>query len=229
VTLGLLAGSVILLLVFLRIERVVPAPMLDLSLFRQRTFSAAAGSALLNYVCVYTMIFLLPFYLLQARGLSTAQAGLLLTAEPLTMAVVAPLSGALSDRIGTRLPSVIGMSLLAVALWLLSGLTAETPAWVFVLKLGLAGLGIGIFASPNNSALMGSAPANRQGIAAGTLALARNVGMVLGVAFAGAVYTIVLGHSAGGDGTAILEATRIAYMAAAGIALVGMGIAALRA
>lgn len=227
-TVGLLAGSVILLLAFLRVERNVPAPMLDLTLFRQRTFSAAAGSALLNYVCVYTLLFLLPFYLLDARGLSTAQAGLLLTAQPLTMALVAPLSGSMSDRIGTRLPSVIGMGLLAVALWLLSGLTAETPTLVFVLKLALAGLGIGIFVSPNNSALMGAAPAHRQGIAAGTLALARNVGMVLGVTFAGAVYTIVLGHSVAGETAAILDAVRIAYLAAAGIALAGMGVAALR-
>lgn len=228
VTIGLLAASVILLLAFLRIERSVPAPMLDLSLFRQRTFSAAAGSAMLNYICVYSMLFLLPFYLLQARALSTAHAGLLMTAQPVAMALVASLSGSVSDRIGTRLPSVIGMGLLAVALWLLSGLSANTPLWVFAAKLGLAGLGIGVFVSPNNSALMGAAPAHRQGIAAGTLALARNVGMVIGVALAGAIYTIVLGHHVAGEAAAILEALRIAYLSAAGIALVGMGIAALR-
>jgi len=227
-TLGLLAGSVILLIVFLRAERTVPAPMLDLSLFRQRTFSASAGSALLNYVCVYTMLFLLPFYLLQARGLTTAQAGVLLTAQPVAMAVVAALSGGVSDRIGTRLPSMLGMGLLAVGLWLLSGLTADTPSLVFVLKLGLAGLGVGIFVSPNNSALMGAAPGHRQGIAAGILALARNVGMVIGVGIAGAIYTTVLSHSMSGETAAILEAIRIAYLTAAGIALAGMGIAALR-
>jgi EmrB/QacA subfamily drug resistance transporter len=227
-TLGLLVGSVILLLAFLRIERTVQAPLLDLSLFRQHTFSAAAGSALLNYACVYTLLFLLPFYLLQVRGLGTAQAGLLLTAQPLTMALVAPLSGGVSDRIGTRLPSVLGMGLLAVALWLLSSLAADTSAIVFAGKLGLAGLGIGIFVSPNNSALMGAAPAHRQGIAAGILALARNVGMVIGVGFAGAVYTTVLSRGATGEASAILEAMRVAYLLAAGIAVVGMGVAALR-
>jgi EmrB/QacA subfamily drug resistance transporter len=227
-TLGLLTGSVILLLAFLRVERSVSAPMLDLSLFRRRTFSAAAGSALLNYVCVYALLFLLPFYLLQARGLSMAQAGLLLTAQPLTMAIVAPLSGSVSDRIGTRLPSVLGMALLAVALWLLSGLSADTPPLVFVAKLGLAGLGIGIFVSPNNSALMGAAPAHRQGIAAGILALARNVGMVIGVGIAGAIYTTVLSHSGGSEAAAILDAIRVSYLLAAGVAVAGMGVAALR-
>jgi EmrB/QacA subfamily drug resistance transporter len=227
-TLGFVAGAAVLLLAFLRIERSEPEPMLDLSLFRQRTFSAAAGSAMLNYISLYTMLFLLPFYLLNARGLSTAQAGLLLTAQPLTMAVVAPLSGALSDRIGTRVPSMVGMGLLAVGLWLLSGLAVATPSWVFVFELGLVGLGIGVFVSPNNSALMGAAPHHRQGIAAGTLALARNVGMVLGVAFAGAIYTIVLGQSVATEAGAILDGVRIAYLSAAAIALAGVGVAALR-
>jgi hypothetical protein len=115
---GALAASVVLLIAFVRLERSVPAPMVDLSLFRRRTFSAAAASALLNYVCVYTLLFLMPFYLLQARGMSPARAGLLLTAQPLLMAAVAPISGTLSDRIGTRLPSVLGMGLFASDLFL---------------------------------------------------------------------------------------------------------------
>jgi len=228
-TLGLLAASVLLLVVFLRLERTVPAPMLDLSLFTRRTFSAAAGSALLNYVCVYTLLFLMPFYLLQARGLSAAQAGLLLTAQPLLMAAVAPFSGTVSDRIGTRLPSVLGMGLFAVGLFLLSRLTLDSSYLAIVGRLAVAGLGIGIFVSPNNSALMGAAPAHRQGIAAGILALARNVGMVIGVGFAGAVYTTVLGHSGAGEASAIVEAMRLTYLLATGIAVLGMGVAALRA
>jgi hypothetical protein len=99
---------------------------------------------------------------------------------------------------------------------------------VFVAELAVGGLGIGIFVSPNNSALMGAAPAHRQGIAAGILALARNVGMVIGVGFAGAVYTTVLSHGAAGEASAILEAMRVAYLLAAGIAVAGMGIAAVR-
>jgi EmrB/QacA subfamily drug resistance transporter len=228
-TLGLLAASVVLLIAFLRHERRVPSPMVDLSLFRRRTFSAAAGSALLNYVCVYTLLFLMPFYLLQARGLSPAEAGLLLTAQPLLMAAVAPISGTLSDRIGTRLPSVLGMGLFAAGLFLLSRLALDTPYLVVAGMLAVAGLGIGIFVSPNNSALMGAAPAHRQGIAAGILALARNVGMVIGVGLAGAVFTTVLGPGGAGEAPAIVEAMRVSYLLAGGLAVVGMGVAALRA
>ncbi len=228
-TLGLLSVSVVLLVAFLVIERRVTTPMVDLSLFRRRTFSAAAGSALLNYICVYTLLFLMPFYLLQARGLSPAQAGVLLTAQPLLMAAVAPISGTLSDRIGTRLPSVLGMGLFAVGLFLLSRLTLDTSYIVVAGMLAVAGLGIGIFVSPNNSALMGAAPRHRQGIAAGILALARNVGMVIGVGLAGAVYTTVLGPGGAGEASAIVEAMRVSYLLATGLAVVGVGVAALRA
>ena len=227
-TVTLLAGSLLLIGLFLRLERRVAAPMLDLSLFRSRTFSAAAASAVLNYVCVYSVLFLMPFYLQQARGLSPAEAGLLLTAQPMLMAVVAPLSGSLSDRIGTRLPSVLGMGLLGLGLYLLSSLDLDSSRGVIVAMLAVAGLGIGIFASPNNSALMGAAPRHRQGIAAGVLALARNVGMVIGVGLAGAVFTTVLGRAGAVEAASIVSAMRASYLLAAGVAVAGMGIAALR-
>jgi EmrB/QacA subfamily drug resistance transporter len=227
-TVMLLAGSLVLLGLFVRLERRVAAPMLDLSLFRSRTFTAAAASAVLNYVCVFTVLFLMPFYLQQARGLSPAEAGLLLTAQPMLMAVVAPLSGSLSDRIGTRLPSVVGMGLLGLGLVLLSSLDLESPRAAIVAMLAVAGLGIGIFASPNNSALMGAAPRHRQGIAAGVLALARNVGMVIGVGLAGAVFTTVLGRAGAVEAASIVSALRASYLLAAAVAFAGMGIAGLR-
>lgn len=227
-TLALVTGAAVLLALFVVLERRVPAPMVDLNLFRSRTFSAAAASALLNYICVYTILFLMPFFLLQARGLTPARAGLLLTAQPLLMAIVAPLSGSLSDRVGTRLPSVLGMGVFGLGLLLLSRLGLDSSNGVIVGALAIAGLGIGVFVSPNNSALMGAAPAHRQGIAAGILALARNVGMVLGVGFAGAVFTTLLGRSTGGEASAIVAGMRTSFLLAAGIAAAGMGIAALR-
>ncbi len=163
--------------------------MLDLSLFSKRIFSASAGSAVFIYIALYSVLFLMPFYLIQGRGLSPAQAGLLLTAQPLVMAVAAPISGTLSDRIGSRLPTTLGMAILAAGLYLLSRLGPQAPLSSVGIYLAIAGLGTGIFISPNTSALMGSAPRNRQGIASGIQATARNVGMVLGVGLAGAILT----------------------------------------
>jgi EmrB/QacA subfamily drug resistance transporter len=188
---ALIALAVIFLGVFIRVENRKTSPMLDLSLFRRRLFAFASASALLNYICLYSVIFLMPFYLIQGRGLTTGQAGLLLTAEPLIMAISAPLSGTLSDRIGSRLLSTVGMTIMAVGLFLLSRLTPTSPTVFVLVALAVCGLGTGIFISPNTNALMGSAPKNRQGIASGVLATARNSGMVLGIGMAGTVFATV--------------------------------------
>ncbi|MGE5463753.1 MAG: MFS transporter, partial [Syntrophothermus sp.] len=100
--------------IFIRVEQRSPAPMLDLSLFHIPLFSASVANAILNYICVYSITFLMPFYLIQGRGFNPAQAGLLLTVQPIMMAISAPISGALSDRVGSRLPGMIGMGLLGV-------------------------------------------------------------------------------------------------------------------
>ncbi len=140
-----------LLAAFAALERRVPAPMLDLSLFSRRLFSVAEASAVLNYICLYSITFLLPFYLIQGRGLGSAQAGLILTAQPLVMAIVAPLSGALSDRIGSRCSVRSGCSSWRAA-WPSCAAGAASPVAHVVAGLALAGLGTGIFISPNTSA-----------------------------------------------------------------------------
>ncbi len=226
-TLGVLFVALALLAVFVRVELQRPAPMLDLSLFGDRTFSASAVSALLNYSCVYAVTFVLPFLLIQGRGLGTAQAGLVLTAQPIVMAVVAPVSGALSDRMGSRGLATTGMILLSGGLLALGLLVTRGTLWHLAAALALVGLGIGIFVSPNNSALMGSAPRNRQGIASGVLATARNVGMVLGVGFAGAIFTTVLGR-AGSPTAGLVAGVRASLLAAAGVALLGAVTSAVR-
>jgi MFS family permease len=192
-------------------------------------FTASTVSAVLNYICVASISFLMPFYLIQGRGFEAAHAGLLLAAQPLVMAIAAPLSGTASDRVGSRLPATAGMLILALGLFLLASLGATAPPARIVLALATAGLGTGIFISPNNSALMGAAPGNRQGIAAGMLATARNVGMVLGVGLAGAILTTMLAQSPeAASSPALIAAIRYALLTAAGVALAGTLVSALR-
>jgi MFS family permease len=143
------------------------------------------------------------------------------------MAVVAPFSGSLSDRAGTRWPAIIGMLILAVGLSAVAMLVARGSLWAIAGGLAVVGLGIGTFVSPNNSALMGAAPRNRQGIASGVLATARNVGMVLGVGVAGAVFTTVVSHATPGS-SALVAGVRASLLVAAGLALAGAGSSALR-
>ncbi|MCI0521743.1 MAG: MFS transporter [Chloroflexi bacterium] len=227
-TLLLLAFALALLAAFVWMETRVPAPVLDLSLFRNRAFSISIASAVLNYICVYSITFLLPFYLIQGRSLSASQAGLLLSAQPLVMALVAPVSGALSDRIGVRTPATLGMGILALGLFLLSRLGTASPLQSVALSLAVSGLGIAIFISPNNSALLGAAPQHRRGIASGLLATARNVGMVLGVGLAGAIFTTILSSSAAGLSESLFAGVRASLAVVSGVALLGMFISSIR-
>jgi len=204
--LGLIVGSILILFLFVWIEGRVTAPMLDLTLFRSWTFNTAAISPVLNYIGVYSLLFLIPFYLIQGRGLVPAQTGLILTAQPLAMAIMAPFAGTISDRIGARIPTTLGMLVMGIGLFMLSHLTPDSPLVYVVIGLAISGLGSGIFVAPNNSALMGAAPRNRQGIASGVLALSRNVGMVLGVGLAGAVFTTMLARGQSGDSVTIVHA-----------------------
>jgi EmrB/QacA subfamily drug resistance transporter len=226
VILVLLLAAVFLLSAFIRVEARRPNPMLDLALFRNRVFSASVASAVLNYMALFSILFLLPFYLLQGRGLTPSQAGLILTVQPIVMAIVAPISGTLSDRIGVQLPSVLGMVILSAGLFMLSRLGPNSPLLEVAFALGISGLGTGIFISPNNSALMGSAPRFRQGIAAGILATARSVGMVLGIGLSGAIFTTVMAGSQ--SSTALFVAAQSSFLVACGIAVLGVVTSAVR-
>jgi EmrB/QacA subfamily drug resistance transporter len=223
--LALFAAALVLLASFLAVERRSASPMLDLSLFRSRVLSASTASALLNYVCTYSVLFVMPFLLIQGRGLDTKQAGLVLTAQPIVMAIVAPMAGAMSDRIGSRILATSGMFVLALGLVLLGIIAPHGSTAMLVLALAVIGVGIGLFTTPNNSALMGAAPRHRQGIASGVLASARNVGMVLGVGVAGAVFTTILAR--GGAG-ALERGTSMTLFVSAGIAAAGAVIASIR-
>ena len=226
--LGSLALGVLLLAAFAAIERRVPSPMLDLGLFARRSFTAPVISALLNYGASIATTFLLPFALIQGRGLSPSQAGLVLTCQPIVMALTASFSGTLSDRVGSRVPATLGMVVLAVGLFVLSRLGVEAPAWSIAATLALVGLGVGLFTSPNNSALMGAVPAQRRGVASGVLSTARTLGMLLGIGLAGAVYATTLSVSSSQDPDAIVRAANVGLLVASGLALVGAFTSAIR-
>jgi len=186
-SLALVGITVVFGALFFWIERTSAQPMLNLALFKNRRFSFASLSTLLSFVALYAIVFLTPFYLTFVLHFSILKVGLTLIASPLAMMFAAPVSGAMSDRFGTRVFAVLGMCIAALGLFLMSGLNASDNVWDVVWRLVIIGLGLGMFQSPNNSEIMGSVPPWHLGIASGIIAAMRNVGMVLGIAIAGAV------------------------------------------
>jgi EmrB/QacA subfamily drug resistance transporter len=187
---------------FVAAERRNAHPALDLSLFSNLKFAAAVVAAFLCYAASSAVTLLMPFYLIQACGYRVDAAGLLLISSSAVMAALASPAGWISDQIGQRRPAVLGMIVLVAGVLWLRRLTPDETPTVIVWRLALIGAGMGLFTSPNNSELMGSAPPERQGVAGALLAAARNLGFGVGVAAAGTIYMIRLHGLAGAMPTA---------------------------
>lgn len=190
-----IGGAALVALAF--VERRVSNPIIDLELLHRRVFLSANVSLVLSFLALFAVSFMLPFYLEELRGFPTQEAGLLLTPLPLTIAVLAPFTGSLADRFGTRWLAAGGLTVACIGLVLISQLDAHSSIWDIVWRLIVAGAGQALFQSPNNSALMGDAPQGHQGSASGFLATGRVVGQSLSVALAGAIFAGLGGAAAG--------------------------------
>lgn len=216
--LGTLLIGVASLAVGVLVEERSPHPIIDPRLFRNRVFVSAVASLLCSNLAMFAVGFLLPFYFEELRGFSPEHTGLLLTPFPVAMAIVAPMAGALSDRVGSRWLAPLALAITAAALLLLTQVDATTPLSGIVWRLALAGVGLGLFQSPNTRSLMSAAPESQQGMASGVFATTRVTGQALSVAVAGAVFASLGGAAAGsalGAGGTKLLVTGDAALAAA--------------
>ncbi len=189
----LLGTSVIFLAVFIRIESTASHPMVALSLFKDNRFAYANLAAFLNFTGRFSVVFLFPFYLVELRGMEPSTAGLLMTPVPLLIAIIAPYSGSLSDRIGTRILTTSGMLVTTAGFILFAFLKYDTSFIYMLTALVLMGIGSGLFGSPNTSTIMGSVPKIKLGIGAAMVSLVRNLGMIIGIAWSGALFHALSG------------------------------------
>ncbi|HET7479786.1 MAG TPA: MFS transporter [Rubrobacteraceae bacterium] len=185
--LGLFVAFAVLGAAFVITELRVRQPVFDLRLFAIRTFSADNVSLLIAFLALFVATFLMPFFLQRGQGFSVLEAGLLLTPLSLTTMVAAPISGTLSDKIGSRIIATAGLIVMGLGLAALARMDAGTGGWDVVWRLAVVGLGLGMFSSPNNSSVLGSVPRSRLGTASGMVAQMRITGQVLGIAAGGAI------------------------------------------
>lgn len=235
----LFVGFGLALGLFVALEVLHRHPLLDFALFRSRVFSSATAAGLLGATAGMSLMFLMPFYLERALGAETRLAGFILMSVPACIALASPASGALSDRIGTRAPTVLGLALACLALVWLSGLGTGVEPTDVVPGLLLFGIGFGMFGSPNNSAIMGAVPKDSLGTGSGMVALVRVMGQVMGIAVAGAVFaaTVAPGQaaqrardilSAAGTPDVVARGLHNALLVGAAIAAAAVLAAALR-
>ncbi|MCI1858355.1 MAG: MFS transporter [Sporolactobacillus sp.] len=182
VTFLLLAG--LLFLIFVEIEGHIEEPMLQLRLFKNGLFTIGILCAFLVFASNFCFNIIAPFYTQSIMHLSARDSGLLLMLFPVMMAIIAPLSGAISDKIGSEILTFIGLLILVVAQIGLGYLNAHSSLPYVGLLIALLGAGSGTFQSPNNSLVMSVVPKQQLGSAGSVNALVRNLGMISGITFA---------------------------------------------
>ncbi len=182
------------LFVFVRHAGVAENPIWDLRLFLGNAlFSRSCGASLIMYAATYANLVLLSLYLQELKLLSASEAGLVMAIQPVSMALLAPVAGRLSDWMEPRVLASSGMLLTAMGLFLLSGLDAESPISTVATALILTGVGFGLFSSPNTNAIMGSVNRNDYGLAASVVATTRILGQLCSMVLVAFAMSLLIG------------------------------------
>lgn len=221
---------------FIKVELHVERPVLDLQIFRNTSFTISIFCAFLIFVANFFFNVISPFYLENARGLAANYAGYVLMTFPIVQVVVAPIAGAVSDKIGPKLLTFIGLILISISQIGYMFMSLATPMWIFMLFVGLVGLGNGIFQAPNNTIVMNSVEVKDLGIAGGINALARELGMIIGISAATTVLFSSMSHTAGHTVTSyipsqpglFISGMHVAFMVSLVICLVATVITGVR-
>jgi EmrB/QacA subfamily drug resistance transporter len=167
-------------------------PILNFKFFKDRTFAFSIVAALLQFLAVFSVNFLLIFYLEGITGLSALESSYLIIPFALASATLGPVGGILSDRFGFKKISIIGLVVTIVALVLFSKLTVNTTLFEIALIELLSGVGLAFFWPSNTAAIMSSTPPAKYGVGSGIMNTFRNTGMVLSFALSLTAATSVI-------------------------------------
>ena len=173
--------SFLLMIIFVLAERRASFPVLDLSLFRNRLFTAGNIANLLSGLAFAALAFIMTLYFQLVRGYNPLHAGILLIPLDITLIFIGPISGSLSDKWGARGLSTLGLAIATAGFFYLSGFTTNTPFLQIAIGLVLVGFGIGLFRSPNASSVMGSVSSSKRGIASGVRSTIINTSIVASI------------------------------------------------
>lgn len=182
------------LLAFIRWETRTNSPVFNVRLFKNFTFAFSSLAALINYSATFAVTLLLSFYLQYVKDLDPQMAGLILVAQPVIMAITAPMAGRMSDRFNAHKIAALGMATVTLALFTFIFLDANTPTNSIILGLAILGLGFGLFSSPNTNVIMGSVERRFYGVASATVSTMRLIGQTMSIGIATLVFALIIGR-----------------------------------
>ena len=232
---------VLLLAAFVWWEGRTDDPMLDLDFFSSRVFSLGVTARFLSFMGMSSVFFLLPFYLVQGLGFEPSKAGLIMVPGAISIAILGPISGRFSDKVGTQWLTVAGLGLSGVGILMFSRLSIDSTVLYIVSGMLIHGMGVGLFSSPMTSAIMTAVPNERFSSASAFLNLTRTSASLAGISMTTAIVTMVMGSmgvepnmaAVADDGGEVIKRAFVAglgkaYLVAAGLLLAAMLISAFR-
>lgn len=223
-------------IIFMRTEKNMAEPMLELSLFKNKLFSVSVFCAFLSFFALSCNNFIQPFYLQKVLGISPAMTGMILMVYPIFMSIIAPCSGYLSDKIGSEMLGFIGLATSSTGLLVLSFLSVDSTLVHFMLGVALMAVGTGLFQSPNTSLIMSTVPKDKLGVAGSINGLVRNLGMIFGISLSTMLLYNLMSMQLGfpvtdyidGRGDVFVYGMRWVYRFASAICFVGVILTGLR-
>lgn len=186
-------AGVVLLVIFAMWELRQTSPVFNMNLFKNMKFTSSNIAALCSYLAIMVVTTILNYHFQYVRGWNAQMAGLILIVTPIIMAIIAPNSGKLSDRIHPQKLAAIGMAIATVALLILTFLNANTPVYLVVIAMILQGVGMGLFSSPNMNAIMSSVPPKDAPTASASQATMRTIGQTMSLGLLTLVFAWVMG------------------------------------
>lgn len=228
--------SIISFILFIFVEKRASEPMLDLDIFKSKIFSISIFCALISFIATSSVGIIQPFYLEYTLNFSPAKTGLLMMTFPIVLSFTAPLSGTLSDKIGSELLTFFGLSAMSIGLFLMLFLGENTPVILFLATIVIMALGAGLFQSPNTSLIMSTVEKSKLGIAGSVNALTRNLGMSIGTAVSISILYSKMSSKAGyrvssyviGKNYLFIYAVKYVYLTVAILCVIGSVVTFLR-
>jgi EmrB/QacA subfamily drug resistance transporter len=209
---------------FIRWELRVKSPVFNIRLFKNTAFTFSSMAALINYSATFAVTLLLSYYLQYIKGLEPQTAGLILVAQPIIMAITAPIAGRMSDRFDARLIATTGMATVTLALFTLTFIDGNTSLNDIIIGLAVLGLGFGLFSSPNTNVIMGSVERRFYGVASATVSTMRLIGQTMSIGIATLVFSLFIGRVqlTPDQYPALLESIQLCFVVFTALCFVGV-------
>ncbi|MCR5666561.1 MAG: MFS transporter [Eubacterium sp.] len=190
----ILIVGIVLAVLFVLVERKAEVPVIKITMFsKNKYFTYSNLAALLNYAATFAISYLLSIYLQVVKGYGSQTAGLIMVCQPLVMAILTPKMGKTSDKVAPSKMASAGMAVCALALFFMTWVGIETPVWVVMGILALAGFSFSLFSSPNTNAVLAMVDKEDYAVTNSILATMRTIGQTLSMA----IVTIIVGHILG--------------------------------